>query len=289
MIHYTSYGTHLGLAYIRRHGEHVERAVFTGVEGPDHTLKLPSTIEKHVKLVAELMANDPDVHAEIPDFLGLLTRLLGELDRDPVHVNLGSEGEIVLGAYDLQLYLSEAVGRVTTIRTVPRFFSDMNHGDFRRLARWATNYRQQPVGSSMSWAMDCASGASTERLARIKSETGSTMLGNAINFPFPDLCEAWGVEPLDETFRMPVVSDVPVLLISGALDGRTPLENAQEVAKGFPDAQHLLVERAGHEENLFSLAPGLKEALQRFFKGETLAMDALDGGPIEFAPIRTRD
>ena len=38
-----SFGSHHGLAVLRYFGEHIDRAVLSAVEGPDHTIKLPST------------------------------------------------------------------------------------------------------------------------------------------------------------------------------------------------------------------------------------------------------
>jgi len=40
-----SYGTHLGLAYLRVHPDRVDRAILAGIEGPDDTWKLPSRAE----------------------------------------------------------------------------------------------------------------------------------------------------------------------------------------------------------------------------------------------------
>jgi pimeloyl-ACP methyl ester carboxylesterase len=43
-----SYGSHLALATIRRHGERIHRAVIPMVEGPDHTIKLPANIQRQL-------------------------------------------------------------------------------------------------------------------------------------------------------------------------------------------------------------------------------------------------
>jgi pimeloyl-ACP methyl ester carboxylesterase len=48
-----SYGTHLGLACIRYHGENLNRVVLIGTEGPDHTDKLPSTSDNAVRRLAK--------------------------------------------------------------------------------------------------------------------------------------------------------------------------------------------------------------------------------------------
>ena len=50
----TSYGTHLAFATIRRHERQIERAGLLGVEGPDHTLKLPTQIQAALEEVARL-------------------------------------------------------------------------------------------------------------------------------------------------------------------------------------------------------------------------------------------
>ena len=43
-----SYGTHLALATVRRHETGINRVIIAGVEGPDHTYKLPSNLEKYL-------------------------------------------------------------------------------------------------------------------------------------------------------------------------------------------------------------------------------------------------
>ncbi len=45
----SSYGSHLGLATLRRHGNRIHRAILSGIEGPDHTLKLPSKIQRQLE------------------------------------------------------------------------------------------------------------------------------------------------------------------------------------------------------------------------------------------------
>ena len=44
-----SYGTHLAFATMRRHPKSIHRAILAGTEGPDHTYKLPSNIQKHLE------------------------------------------------------------------------------------------------------------------------------------------------------------------------------------------------------------------------------------------------
>ncbi|HJZ80103.1 MAG TPA: alpha/beta hydrolase [Pyrinomonadaceae bacterium] len=43
-------------------------------------------------------------------------------------------------------------------------------------------------------------------------------------------------------------SDVPALFISGTLDARTPISNAEEYRKGFPNSTHIVIENAVHSD-----------------------------------------
>ena len=53
-----SYGSHLALATLRRHGRHVASIVACCPEGPDHTLKLPSQAQACLERLARLVADD---------------------------------------------------------------------------------------------------------------------------------------------------------------------------------------------------------------------------------------
>ena len=133
----------------------------------------------------------------------------------------------------------------------------------------------------MSWVMDCASGATRERLRRIAREGGECLLGDAINFPFMEICDALGSPDLGDDFRAPLRSRVPVLLVSGTLDARTPPGNAEEMQEGFANGHCLTVENAGHDEDtLFSPEPRIAEAIVGFLGGHA------PGGDIQLPPPR---
>lgn len=111
----------------------------------------------------------------------------------------------------------------------------VSRGNWTSLARQVMSLRRRPLGNAMSYGMDCASGASSSRLARINREEERTVFGSAINLPFPDICEAWGVKPLPGGFRRAIASKVPVLIISGTIDGRTPVNNGKCLERDCPD------------------------------------------------------
>ena len=58
---------------------------------------------------------------------------------------------------------------------------------------------------------------------------------------------AWTAPRYAAWFRAPLRSSVPALLVTGALDGNTPPDQAERVRAGFRDARHLVVANAGHD------------------------------------------
>src|SRR5262245_21500139 len=59
-----SYGTHLAFATIRRHEKNIDRAILAGIEGPAHTIKLPSNIQQHLINLDKLVKADPNLRSE---------------------------------------------------------------------------------------------------------------------------------------------------------------------------------------------------------------------------------
>lgn len=283
----SSYGTHLSFAVIRRHPESVHRAILTGVEGPGDTLKLPSDIQRQLEKIDALCKRDAALSKTVPGFLDLLSKVLSDLKEHPVTVQIkhpknGDMVSIVIGDYDLAVYVAEMCGRVHTLQNLPAALYAMSQGNFETLAQASFGYRTAGVDSAMSLVMDCASGVTPERYLRIKKESTTCLLGDAINAPYPDICEACGDVDLGAAFRAPVTSKVPVLFISGSLDGRTPESNALEAMKGFPNGLSLLVENVGHEERLFSGVDEMRTRMIQFLKGESIPTAPLDAGAVKF-------
>jgi len=269
-----SYGTHLALAYLRAHSQHVARAVLVRVEGPDHTLKLPSTTQRYLEQLHALVAADPEAHAMLPDVLGTVRALLAQLKEEPARAPFDIEGEsgtVVVGPFDLQAWLANALGLVFELRDVPRELDAMRGGDFRALGELAYLNRRGELGSLMPWLVDCASGASEARLRRIERERldPAHLLGDAVNVPYPGVCAGCGGEALGASFRRAIVSPARVLFVSGSLDARTPPDNALEVLRGFENGVHVLVENAGHE-SLEMLASEYRTLLGAFVRGEAV-------------------
>ncbi len=278
-----SYGTHLALATIRRHGDHVARALLAGPEGPDHTVKLPSYAQEGLERIAQLVAADEQLGAAIPDFLALVETVLDRLEEEPVFVDVDGT-RVGIGKYDVQQALAVEIGvRAEDIARVPAELLAMEQGDFEELARsLLASRRTDGVWSAMSMAMDAASGMSKERAAQIAAEAPTCLLGDSVTSTFAGTAKAWGVRDLGPEFRAPLHSDVPILFVVGDLDSRTPVRNARELMEHLPNAHLIVVENAGHATPMG--IPELRAAWSDFLNGREVTLTRVDAGPIRFAP-----
>ncbi|MGE0040453.1 MAG: alpha/beta fold hydrolase [Vicinamibacterales bacterium] len=259
-----SYGTHLGLEVMRRHPASVERAVLVGTEGPWHTLKYPRSLDAQFGRLARA------ARGVVPDLVGAWLALLERAAAAPlrVPVTLGKESRTALvGAEGLQWLLRRDLGDTGDWPWIPAAIAKAAGGDVSGF-RPVVERRLGQIGSGvalMGMAMDCASGSSPARLAEIRAQAPSSLLGVMTNFPYPDVCEALGLPALPASFREPFASDVPTLFVRGTLDGNTPPWQADEVSARFTRDLHLTIEGAGHEGSL--PAPAVQDAIVGFLQG----------------------
>ncbi|MCF7752179.1 alpha/beta hydrolase [Bacillus subtilis subsp. subtilis] len=276
-----SYGTHLALATVRQHGDGLARVVLMGSEGPDDTLKLPLAADALLRQLGEVAAN-----AGFEDLTGSATRVLATLRQQPRQGRSRMhEGRVVMiGAYDAQLVIAASLGRRMTQQWLPLILREAERGNYDLLADVVLLMRsEQGQFGAMPLAMDVASGQSPQRRALVEAQAGQSLLGDALNFPFPALGDGLGLPDLGDAFRGPLHSNVPVLFISGTLDGRTPPANAAALRPGLANSHALLVRGASHDNELWLGNPVIAAGIADFLAGRTVRDAVLDVDPPVFA------
>ena len=273
-----SYGSHLALATLARHPMMVSRLVLISPEGPDHTWKRPSQVDA---VIDELTARGAtDLNAHIRAVLARLReRPATVLVTDPAR---GAQTTVVLGAFDVQWIVAQALGDPRLVATLPAAFREMAEGRFEPMARIALIRRSRAgVESAMKHMMNLSSGASAERDRLIRDEARDALLGNAINFPTMFLADAWApVTDLGVDFRQPIHSAIPTLILVGDLDPRTPVANAREIAATLSAAQVVVLENATHQFDVFG-SSAIRDVIGRFL-GREAVLERLILAPIVF-------
>lgn len=275
-----SYGTHLALATLRRHSPRIGSCILGGAEGPDHTLKLPSAIQSQLVQIKKMIREDATWSGRLPNFVDTVRDVLEQLEKNPVVIQLpdpvsGGPVDFGLGEFDVAYATATGLADTRMIELLPVWYEAMSRGDFTTpareplLARYLFHLKRGLGINAMGLLMDSASGASPRRWEQIEREAAdpANVLGRTIDFPFPEIAEAWGSPDLGEDFRSPVCADNPVLFFSGSLDCRTPLGNIVEVQRGLPNSQVVNVDGAGHID-VFLSCPEASQTMVRFLKGE---------------------
>ncbi len=280
-----SYGTHLALTALRLHGDTIHKAILAGVEGPDHTYKLPSDTQALLQRIDNYIQEDENARALYPDFLGSVQTTLSNLELTPAIVQTmdplsNQQVSLTIGPFDVQQVATAFLRGPELSRFLPAFFAHMAAGNYSDMAPFFLEARRAVSIALMPSATDIASGISVARQLRIQAERTKTLLDSAINFPLPELAAGFSAVDLGMSFRAAVQTQVPTLFISGSLDGRTPINNALEVIEGFENGIQLTIEGGGHNDLLAS-HPGIYPLVEAFIQGTsvsdtTIAIDAPD-------------
>jgi pimeloyl-ACP methyl ester carboxylesterase len=288
-----SYGTHLSFAALRRHPRSIARVILAGTEGPDHTYKLPGNIERHLADLSAAVAADPSVGKDVPDLRAMMKSVFDRLEREPAVVEVTDpqtkqKVRVTVNKFVMQFLTASNIG-TTTEASYPLIFYHASKGDFAPTAEAWLELSRSEFGNAMSYMMDCASGQSAARRERIAREAKDALLGNLADQVFPEVCSEWNAPDLGDEFRSPVGSGVPALFISGTLDARTPVSNAEEYRAGFTDSTHLIIEGAVHSDPLFLSSPQIKDVMIQFLKGQPVTTTKITPPPMKFRPVRPQD
>lgn len=264
-----SYGAHLALSVLKRHGRRIGRVALASLEGQDQTVKLPSRMDAYFDRIDALIGADPELRAAVPNLPALMRRVHARLEADPVAMSLPVAGTATparVGGFVIQILAGGLVANPDTLGLLPALYAALDAGHTGILGYFMRDAGAWLRASGMTEAMDLASGISAARLRQVEAEAPAGVLGDALNFPMPHIAGAVPDVDLGDAFRSPISIDHPALLISGSLDGRTPLEEQEAVVSQFVRPQRLLVENAGH--NVLEAHPDVQARIVSFFRGE---------------------
>jgi pimeloyl-ACP methyl ester carboxylesterase len=262
-----SYGTYLALTAIRAYPGSIERAALLATAGPNHMRKLPFMLDVQLAKLSLL--------AKV-DMTALLRRVLAKLAREPIAVTITDRSqnrkiEVRVGPDALRRILVLDIGDGNDFPVFPALLQTIEQGDPSILAWFVEKRFNQSAGVDlMAFGMRCSAGATASRDREIALQAPASILGNALNGAYPDVCAALPTS-MDggDSFRGAIVSDLPVLFISGTLDSNTPPYQAEEVMWGMPRANHLIVPNAGHED--LEPNPEIQSILADYFAGKDVS------------------
>ena len=268
----TSYGSHLALAAIKQLDGRIDRAVLSSVEGLNQTIKRPARTDAYFARLQETINADPELKSRLPDIIALMRRVHAKLQDEPISVPLelkdGQKTSVSIQPRTLRQYSSGMISDPQNALQMMSVYDALDRGEtgpaIALMSRWHGTDNAISFGL-MSTIMDVASGITADRRAMIEKEAETALLKTYLNFTL-HLFDVVPEVDLGDAFRQRPISDTPILVLSGTLDGRTYLESQLEATSGFANRQAVKIRNAGH--NLFMSSPAVTETIQSFMRGE---------------------
>lgn len=262
-----SYGTHLTQMAVKQFEDRIERVVLCGFEGPNQTFKFPHQLDAQLRRI-NVIARGFNHH-----FLASVRKAHEVLATDPVEV----EG-IRFGAFALRALTAGWCGISNRFNRLPALYASLAEGNSDVLAASFKDYLRIWQKPMSFYLKDASSGATAERWEAIHAQEADSFLGSATNFPFPEIGPIVGVGDIGDEFRKQLESSLPFFVITGSLDGFTPTENAVEGLTTLPNAHHVEIKNAAHNDLLGS--PEVVQSIAAFLgKGETPTIEEAEIKP----------
>ena len=243
-----SYGSRAELVYLRRHPETVRCAILNSVapiafKNPlYHARAAQDALEQIYKL------NDakPARRAIFGDLRRKLETVLARLDRAPAKATV----QHPVTGKPVQVRLSrEAFAEALRIimyydhSDVARLILRAYEGDFGPFAQQGM-MKNRALRNSLAFGMllcvTCAEDVARIEPDEIVRETRGTFLGDGRVRRQMEVCRFWPKSHLPANYGEPVQVDVPVLLLSGALDPVTPPKWGAEAARHLRRGTHVV-------------------------------------------------
>lgn len=249
-----SYGTRVAQQYTDAYPAHVRTMVIDGVAPNDLVVggEFDRTFERALALQSARCADDAQCSARFPtDLRTQVAQVIAQLRDSPVEVDYRdprtgtlerdtATADTVTGLVFFFSYAPE------TVALLPLLFDEAANGRYASLMslyQMANRQAGDLLNRQMHWSVLCAEDAGRHQPDDTAEER---ILGPDTAQLLFGVCDVWPTGTPRDGHTRPLQSDVPTLLLSGALDPVTPPEYAERVLAGLPNGRHLVLEGQSH-------------------------------------------
>nr|WP_019891339.1 alpha/beta fold hydrolase [Streptomyces purpureus] len=296
-----SYGTNLGLTYLRLHPEGIRSVAIDSV-APSQFVTLPWTwgsTAEGIRNIFEACAAQPACKDRYPDLPRLLTEQVRKLEAKPLTLNVTPQGgdKPVKTVLDGGALLNLIVAFTPRPKDLPAALDELSRGNPQRFAQARAAGSVQNVGAfahGLTNSIACgewAPGYSESDVLKAGRKTfpgwPDSVLAQPPQLPFQyPVCETWNVPDRAEIQRVATVSSVPALVVSGTFDVKTGASWAKGVAENLSNSTSVVVPGIGHW--VVPQSPCAQDVLASFFARptapDTSCVDDLEPEPFTIIP-----
>lgn len=250
-----SYGTRAALVYLRRHSETVRTMTIRGVMPTTGVFPLNNPADAQVSLeqVFADCESDPKCEAAFPEIRSQFAAVLSRLEMSPGSIRVFDR--VTQDSVEIPITRDVFAGSMRRLlmdsglqSEIPSIIDRAAAGDLSHLASGvsATLAVANGLYLGMGFSVICAEEFERIAAADIAAETAGTFLGAAQLQAIIGICRDWPRGSIPANFHEPVRADVPILLLSGALDPTTPARWGAEAADHLSNSVHLVQPGISH-------------------------------------------
>lgn len=271
-----SYGSHLALASLKSMQGKIDKVIIASAEGLNQTVKLPAQTDAYFARLQQAINTQADAAQLYPNITALMHRVHQKLTAQPMLVKVpqkeGAAVDFLFQKYHMQILASAMIADPQRgVSQLLALYQELDSGSEVALIKVLSRgyFNDNSISFKvMSFAMDIASGITESRLAQVNQQAKTSLLGTALNFPMPHLNKTVKGLDLGDDFRAYPKSNVPTLLLTGTLDGRTYIDSQKAATKGLSNLTQVMVVNAGH--NLFMSSPKVTAVIKTFLADEEI-------------------
>lgn len=261
-----SYGTRVAQHFARQFPDSTRTVIIDGVVPPTVALgpEIATESQKAIDRILERCEEDEACHARFPTLTADFARVVAELREEPVsievpHPSSGRPEAIEFGIGEFSAGIRLLVYSPSTISLLPLMVDEAGKGNYVPIAgqfMMTMVAMMDSLSLGMHNSVVCAedvpffNDASIDHDAIAASYMGAFQL-DALNA----ICTVWPRGTIDEDFKTPLKTDLPVLLLSGDADPITPPRYADMAAVDLTNATHLIGKHQGHGQIAVGCTP----------------------------------
>jgi pimeloyl-ACP methyl ester carboxylesterase len=287
-----SYGTLAAQVYIRQHAEHARSAFLVGVATPNikQPLLFPRSAQHAMDMLFKDCSADDVCQRVFPDLQKEFAAVVQRFDKGPLPMNLIDP--VTRQRVQVNVFRSSFVERIRlamysteTQSFVPLIIHRAYLSDYVPFEEAA--FLLNPgtaVSRGVYFTVTCSEGVRFIRDEDVVSETRGTYVGAERVTRHMQACQDWPEGDIASSYIDPVKSDVPVLMISGEVDGSSPVWFGESAVKFLSNGRQLKIRYMGHQIE----GPCLRDLFKSFIaSGSSKAVDAGCTEKIKRPPFAT--
>jgi pimeloyl-ACP methyl ester carboxylesterase len=260
-----SYGTELASVIMRNFPQHIRSVVLDSVDPVQGNQQVDgNTSFLHaLNTLFSGCAADPRCKAAYPNLQGEFYALVAKLNAKPATIIVttpsGGIYHVPIAGDDFANLIINAMYVTSFISALPETIDQAAKGNFRFAE---IIYDAVEFDDSISWgvyySVECSEDGAPystpadfqKVIQKFPQPLQHGQLVSALDLF--NACKIWNVKLVPSSYKLPVTSTIPTLLLAGQYDPVTPLSNAQEVASTLSHSYVVFFPGDGHGQAIFN-------------------------------------